>query len=45
MEKISIIMPSIGRGGPGIKKKIISDIEIENQFLEAGTNRLRSGNL
>ena len=33
LEKVSIIMPNIGRGGPGIKKKFLSDAEIDEKFL------------
>ena len=29
LEKVYIIMPEAGRGGPGIKKRIISDQDIK----------------
>ena len=33
LAKITIIMPNIGRGGPGLRKKFLSDTEIESHYL------------
>ena len=40
LEKITIIMPNIGRGGPGLKKKFYSDFELESSFLNRKKNLL-----
>eukprot|EP00092_Neocalanus_flemingeri_P029795 GFUD01032349.1.p1 GENE.GFUD01032349.1~~GFUD01032349.1.p1 ORF type:complete len:823 (+),score=166.44 GFUD01032349.1:67-2535(+) len=38
LEKVTIILPDIGRGGPGLKKKFVSDFELENMYKdESGT--------
>jgi len=33
LEKVSIIMPEIGRGGPGLRKRFLTDSEIEKLYL------------
>ena len=34
LEKVTIILPDIGRGGPGMKKKFLSDFELENMYKD-----------
>jgi len=34
LEKVTIILPDIGRGGPGMKKKFLSDFELENIYKD-----------
>jgi len=34
LEKVTIILPDIGRGGPGLKKKFLSDFELENMYRD-----------
>jgi len=41
LEKISIIMPNIGRGGPGLKKKFLSDSEIDEKYLDTSEDKLK----
>jgi len=34
LEKVTIILPDIGRGGPGLKKKFLTDFELENMYKD-----------
>lgn len=35
LEKITIIMPDIGRGGPGLKKKFVTDYELDSLYSDS----------
>ena len=34
-------MPNIGRGGPGLKKKFLSDSEIDEKYLDTSEDKLK----
>ena len=35
LDKVSIILPNIGKGGPGLKKLYLSDSELEKRYLSS----------
>jgi hypothetical protein len=41
LEKVTVSLPDVGRGGPGLRKNPVSDADLEHEYLDAGLSVLR----